>query len=498
MPDKFYVTTPIFYVNDKPHIGHAFTMIMADALARYHRLNGRPTFLLTGTDEHGAKIVRAAEKVGLEPQKFTDSISERFKSLTRALNISSDYFIRTTDQAVHWPGVVKIWNTLREKGDLYKGEYEGLYCVGHEAFLKKSDLRDGVCPEHLTKPETIKEENYFFRLTKYKKELKKAYEKKEICIKPEGKLNEVLGMLEDLEDVSFSRPSKDLRWGIDVPKDPDHKIYVWADALTNYLSALGYGRNEEWQKWWPADVHVIGKDILKFHAVIWPAMLLSAGLALPKNIFTHGFITVDGQKMSKTIGNVIDPFELVKKYGVDPVRYYLLREIPSGEDGDFSYAKLEARYEAELANGLGNLVQRTLTLIENGLLGELNYLKRLEDPALNIFLQQNREHYEKSIDDFRLHEALASVWEVVDRANGYLNEHRPWELIKDNPEHFLAVMTNTVWLILNIAYNLYPFLPQTAENVFASFGWAKDQGLAKLDHQKLVIKKGEGLFPRRS
>jgi len=523
MSEKFYITTPIFYVNDKPHIGHAFTMIASDTLARSHRLAKQPTFFLTGTDEHGAKIVKAAEKSGLSVQKFTDTISDKFKELTRILNLSNDYFIRTADQQIHWPGVFQIWKTLEEKGDLYKGEYEGLYCVGHEAFLKKSDLKDGVCPDHLTEPEKIKEENYFFKLTKYKSDLKKAYEKGEIKIKPEGRLNEVFAMLEDLEDISFSRPAKDLKWGIDVPNDPNHKIYVWADALTNYLSAIGYGRNEEWKKWWPADAHVIGKDILKFHALIWPAMLLSVGLALPKNIFVHGFITVEGQKMSKTVGNVVDPITLVEKYGLDPVRYFLLREIPSGEDGDFSEEKLRQRYQSDLANGLGNLAQRVLTLIDNNLGGEINYLKRFEKSEVKEFIKSTEEKYRRHIEEFKLHEALANVFEIIGFANAYTNEHKPWELAVPvpklngpfgtkgrldgaagakatselgRPDHFLEVMTNLTLLITTTAFWIYPFLPETGEKVLESFGLSLQDKLENLDHQKLVIKKGEGLFPR--
>lgn len=337
--NKFYITTAIAYTNAPPHIGHALELIETDALARHHRMLGDETFFLTGTDEHGAKIARAAESDGRKPQEFTDSIAAKFAELAKVLNISNDFFIRTTDRTNHWPGVLKIWEVIKAGGDLYKGEYEGLYCVGHEAFIKKSDLVDDVCPDHQTKPEKIKEENFFFKLSKYKAQLKKAYENGVIKIKPASRTNEILAMLEDSEDISFSRPSKDLKWGIPVPGDDTQTIYVWADALTNYISAIGYGRNDDFKKFWPADVQVIGKDILRFHAIIWPAMLLSAGLELPKSLFVHGFITVEGQKMSKTIGNVIDPVELIKKYGIDPVRYFLLREIPSSEDGDFSYKK---------------------------------------------------------------------------------------------------------------------------------------------------------------
>src|SRR3989344_1895241 len=356
---KFYITTAIAYTNARPHLGHALEFIQADVLARYHRLAGDDTWFLTGTDEHGTKIARAAEAAGKPEQEFVDEITKAFINLDEKLNISNDDFIRTTDRNRHWPAVIKLWNKLVENGDLYKKEYEGLYCVGHEAFIKKSELVDGFCPIYKTEPEKIKEENWFFKLSKYKKEIKERIKSDELRIVPESRKNELLNLLDDAEDVSFSRPSKDLKWGIPVPGDDTQTMYVWADALTNYISAVGYAdETEQFKKYWPVDVHLIGKDILRFHALYWPAMLLSAGLDLPKAIYVHGFITVEGEKMSKTVGNVIDPFELIEKYGSDVVRYFLLREIPSTEDGDFSFKKLEDRYNGDLANGLGNLVQR--------------------------------------------------------------------------------------------------------------------------------------------
>lgn len=491
--NKFYVTTPIYYANANAHIGHAFTSIAADVLARYHRLLGDETLFLTGMDEHGAKIVRAAEEAGREPQEFTDSISKNFIHLTKVLNLTNDIFIRTTDRQIHWPGVFKIWEAIKANGDLYEGEYEGLYCVGHEAFMKKSDLKDEVCPDHQTKPEKIKEINYFFKLSKYKKQLEQIYESGAISIKPKSRANEVLAMLKDSEDISFSRPRKDLKWGIPVPGNEDQTIYVWADALTNYLSAVGYGRNEDWIKFWPADVHVIGKDILRFHAIIWPAMLLSAGLDLPKSICVHGFITVDDQKMSKTVGNVIDPVELIKKYGADPVRYFLLREISSTEDGDFSYKKLKDRYNGDLANNLGNLVSRTAKLIETKLNGELNFDEKFIDHEAKKKVEEVAAKYKEAIEEFRLHEALTAVWDLLTYANSFIDFHKPWAKDED-ADHFLKTLTTTLGIILNAAWFIKPFMPETSDKIFAIFS-ANDNYKSWVGG-KFIVAKFEPLFPR--
>lgn len=500
---KFYVTTPIYYANARAHIGHAFTSVAADVLARYHRLLGDETFFLTGMDEHGAKIARAAEVAGKEPQEFTDHIAKSFMRLAKVLNLTNDDFIRTTDRRIHWPGVIKIWEAIKAAGDLYEGKYEGLYCVGHEAFMKKSDLKDGVCPDHQTTPEKIKETNYFFKLSKYKKQLEQIYESGAISIKPKSRANEVLAMLKDSGDISFSRPRKDLRWGIPVPGDDDQTIYVWADALTNYLSAVGYGRNDDWMKFWPADAHVIGKDILRFHAIIWPAMLLSAGLELPRSLFVHGFITVDGQKMSKTIGNVIDPVELIKKYGIDSVRYFLLREIPSTEDGDFSYKKLEDRYNGDLANNLGNLVSRVAKLIETKLNGELNFDERFIDNEAYHRITEAEEKYRKSVEEFCLHEALAAVWDLLGYANSFIDFHKPWAKDED-AEHLLKTLTTVLSIILNAAWFIKPFLPETADKIFTAFGAdLSAETLVKADGnfkswigRKFIVNKIEPLFPR--
>ncbi len=498
--DNFYITTSIAYTNAPSHIGYALELIQADVLARYQRqkLGADHVWFLTGTDEHGTKIARAAEAAGKSPHGFVDDISAKYQELTKVLNISNDDFIRTTDQDRHWPAAWKIWDALVEKGDLYKKSYEGLYCVGHEAFIKKSDLVDDICPLHKTKPEVVKEENWFFRLTKYKKTVEERIRNKELRIIPESRENEILNLFDDAEDISFSRPIESLKWGIPVPNDPGQVMYVWADALTNYVSALGWASGQElYKKFWPADVHLIGKDILRFHAMYWPAMLLSAELPLPKSILVHGFITVDGQKMSKSIGNVIDPLDMVEslhsKVGslaVDAIRYFLLREIPSGSDGDFSWTKFKDRYNGELANGLGNLIQRVATLVESNLMGELTFGNK----ELGIKNKGDTE-YEKAIEDFRLHDAVGEVWKLVGEANKYIDEQKPWAQIKDQPEEFLKTMTTLVAMIHHIAYLLVPFMPDTAKKIAEIFGDNLGYQEIPEDH-KFVIKKGEGLFPR--
>ena len=490
MKNKFYVTTAILYTNGPPHIGFAFELMLTDVLARYHRLLGDDTYFLTGTDEHGATVVKGAAKAGKSVEDFVDEMALKTVELTKVLNISNDDFIRTSDQVRHWPAAQKLWNLIQD--DLYKKNYEGLYCIGHEAFVKKSDLIDGVCPLHKTEPEKVKEENWFFKLTKYKKEVKKRIESGEMKIVPETRKQEILNLIDDAEDVSFSRPSKDLKWGILVPGDDTQTMYVWVDALTNYISALDYANDgEKFQKYWPADVHLVGKDILRFHAMIWPAMLLSAGLPLPKAIYVHGFITVDGEKMSKTIGNVVDPFEAVKKYGAEVVRYFLLREIPSGDDGNFSYQKLEERYNGDLANGLGNLVQRVVTLIESNLDGELIFKKELLEKTVESKIDELMKRWAFDTNDFALHEALGDIWELIGFGNKYTDDKKPWAAIKHDEAEFLAIMTNLVYVLHTVAWSLQLFMPETSRKIFETLG-----GEQISENYKFIVKKGEGLFPR--
>ena len=483
--NKFYITTSIAYVNAPPHLGFALESVQVDVLARYHRQKGEEVFFLTGTDEHGAKIARAAEAAGKTPKELVDENSEKFKALKSALNLSWDNFIRTSDKEIHWLVAQELWNRLEKAGDLYKKSYQGLYCVGHEAFVTQKDLENGKCRDHQKEPEIIEEENWFFRLSKYTKEIELRIRNNELRIIPETRKNEVLSFLsEGLADISFSRPSKDLSWGVPVPEDETQTMYVWADALSNYIS--GYGEVKKWEEH-PANVHLIGKDILRFHAVIWPAMLLSTRLSLPKAIYVHGHILVDGEKMSKTVGNVIDPFELVKKYGIDPVRYYLLREIPSGEDGDFSYKKFEERYNGDLANGLGNFAARVLTLAEcdSNLRIHSNNPNEIEE-AVDKKIQETKSLVSKKIEGFKLNEALETLWNLIHFGDQYVNEKKPWD--KQQASGFrLQAIYNSVVILDNAAALLAPFLPETARQITESIQWEK--GVLK-------IKKGEVLFPR--
>lgn len=519
MANKFYITTAIDYVNAKPHIGHALEKVQADVLARYHRVKGDEVFFLTGTDEHGLKILRAAEAAGQNVQAFVNENAESFRQLKNILNLSWDDFIRTSDQTRHWPGVRQLWHKLLTSGDLYKKKYQGLYCVGCEAFKTERDLVEGKCPEHQKEPEKIEQENWFFQLSKYQKEIASKIKSGELKIIPETRQNEILSFIASgLEDVSFSRPKKDLPWGIPVPNDDEQVMYVWCDALANYITAIGYAEatsdksfdhelRTEWrqatsfERLWPADLHVIGKDILRFHAAIWPGMLLSAGLALPQAIFVHGFISVEGKKMSKTLGNIVDPAVLVKKYGVDPVRYYLLREISSYDDGDYSLRKFEDRYTADLSNGLGNLVARVTTLGE-----KISPLKF--DFAADIDLEIKKacsdfyQAYELALENIKLHEALAAIWSLISLADRYINSHKPWE-IKDiasnatSAEQFGKILANAGY-VLGVVLNLVePFLPETGEKIRKQI-WFSHSAEASRDKtdSSINFKKGDNLFPR--
>ena len=454
MKKKFYLTSSIAYTNALPHLGYALELVQADVLARYHRLTDNDVFFLTGTDEHGAKIVRAAKEAGKTPQKFTDEISQKYKELTKALNLSNDDFIRTTDQKRHWPGVQKVWLAIKEKGDLYKKKYKGLYCVGCEAFVKEKDLVGGKCPIHEQKPEIIEEENYFFRLSKYATAVKEKITNGEIKIIPEGRKNEIISFInQGVEDISCSRSRTNLKWGIPVPDDDSQTIYVWFEALINYLFP---------KKYWPADVQCLGKDIFRFHALWWPAMLLSLGMDLPKTILVHGFINSAGQKMCKSLGNVVDPFELVKKYGADAVRFFLLREIPSTEDGDFTEEKFVERYNGDLASGLGNLVARVVTLAQKF------EVKNFKDFSIDFSIPKN------FWEEFNFGAYLRTVWGFIGVCDKYIEDNRLWEGNKNQGVESL------LYAIAKIAELLRPFLPETSEKIL----------------KQLKNKKSEPLFPR--
>jgi len=460
MKNKFYITTSIAYTNLSPHLGFALELVQADVLARHHSKLGKNVFFLTGTDEHGRKVAEAAERAGKSPAEFSSQISSQFKELTRSLNLSNNDFIRTTDKKRHWPVVKKFWLELEKRGDIYKKKYKGLYCVGCESFITRKDLKDGKCLLHQKVPEKVEEENYFFRLSKYSKKIEKIIRSGQIEIIPESRKREMLNFLKQgLEDISFSRPRKDLKWGIPVPRDDSQTIYCWADALLNYFSgAPGY---------WPAQVQCIGKDIQKFHCLLWPGMLLSLGLALPKTILVHGFITFEGQKMSKSLGNIIDPFELVKKYGADPLRYFLLREIPSTEDGDYTSGKFVSRYNADLASGLGNLLARVITMAAKIKKRE----GKIANQSLVSLIAKTQKKYEKALKEFKFNEALMVVWQLISFCDKYIERERPWEGEKRK-------VINDLLLALNeIAGLLGPFLPETSKKILEQLKSLKSQPL---------------------
>ena len=480
MKKKFYITTSIVYTNASPHIGFVFELIQADVIARYHRILGEDVFFLTGTDEHGAKIARKAKQEEKTPQIFCDEIVKKYKELTKKLNISNNDFIRTTDRDRHWPGVYKFWEKMKKNGDIYEKKYQGLYCVGCEAFIKEKDLINGNCQFHHKVPEKVSEKNYFFRLSKYSNQIKKNIEDNVIKIIPESRKNEMLAFIDNgLEDISFSRPKEKVEeWGIPVHGDDSQLIYVWGDALVNYISAIGYGKKEDnFLDFWPADIHCIGKDIQKFHILIWQGILLSAGLSLPKNIFVHGFINVDGKKMSKSLGNVVDPFELVEKYGTDAVRYFLLREISPTEDGDFTYQKFEQRYNSDLASGLGNLVARTLSMSKKIDL-EFKFLEinKIKNSEAKTKINQVIKSCNKLLDEFKFNEALVVIWELISFCDKYIEKERPWEKSEKQEQ----VIRDLIFIINEIAKLIEPFLPETSEKIL----------------EQLQTKKSEPLFPR--
>ncbi|MDP3769530.1 MAG: methionine--tRNA ligase [bacterium] len=488
---KFYITTAIPYVNARPHIGFALELIQTDVIARWLRQQGGNVRFLTGTDENALKNVQAAEEAGRDTGEFVAEHAQLFKDLLKILDISNDDFIRTSAEERHIKGAQKLWSSCKPD-DIYKKVYKGLYCLGCEEFKLEKDLMNGECSEHPGKKlQEVEEENYFFRLSGYQDRILKLVEDGTMSIIPEGRRNETISFIKSgLEDFSISRSRERAKhWGIEVPGDPSQIMYVWFDALSNYINALGYAEtSEDFRSYWEQGetLHVIGKGINRFHAVYWPAMLLSANIALPKKIFIHGYITVDGQKMSKTIGNVIDPVELVGKYGVDPVRYYLLREISSSEDGDFSYKKFEERYNGDLANGLGNLVARVATLGET--------ISPIEDRGIQDGIRDEHQahiasigkRYESYMQDFRLNEALACTWELVSFADKFINDRKPWTM-KENKDELVSVILPACRLIEAVANFIVPFLPDTSMRI-------REQII--FHDGNIEIKKGAGLFPR--
>ena len=483
----FFISTAIDYPSEKPHLGHCLEKIQADVIARYKRLQGFDVHFSIGTDEHGLKIQRYAQKAGKKPQEFVDEMSGYFKDLWEKLNISNDDFVRTTEKR-HIKVVQEIIKKIYKKGDIYKGKYKGLYCVDCESYYMPKDLIDGKCPIHHKLPELIEEEGYFFRMNKYQEALIRYIEENKNFIIPDSKRNEILNRLkEPLQDLSISRTA--VKWGIPLPIDEKFTLFVWIDALINYLTTIDYP-GKKFKKFWPADVHVIGKDIVWHHSVIWASLLLSLGLPLPKTIFVHGFITVKGEKMSKSLGNIINPVGLVEKYGRETIRYFFIREFSSFEDGNFSEKRIKERYNSDLAQGVGNLLSRILALGEK--YGEVIPLK-VNKLRLNI--KEIEKTYHQCFIDFRFNEALAQVWNLINILNKFITDNKPWESLENNKSLFLEDLSTLVLSLGKVALFLNPVMPETSDKILASLGF---KNISEKDWQnlKVSLKTGIPLFPK--